>query len=342
MPEDGVFHATTITIANGASLHFNKNARNTPVYLLATGDVVIDGWIDLTGERGNLSTPGNPAEGGKGGPGGYDGGAGWVTGKGAAGSGLGPGGGQAGEEDQLPGDAAHGDTGNDNGRPKGAIYGTELLIPLVGGSGGGGTKVRSAGYSGGGGGGALLIASDTVIKIDGSIYSNGEGGGGNDAGYGSGGAIRLVAPKVEGNGGLECSSRQSYGGLGRIRIDTVDTSAMELSTIGVATNGANLVVFPPNLPELTIVEAAGQVIDPESLAPVTVLLPDGTPSTQTVKIEARNFDGTAKVNVVLTPNFAERVIYPLDISNPGPGSSTATVNVEIPSGVLTRIDVWTR
>ena len=124
MPEDGIFHATTITIGEGVSLRFNRNARNTPVYLLATGrrDVGLQAvWIDVDWRKvESRSSPGNPAEGGFGGPGGYDGGAGWVIGKDAAGSGLGPGGGRGRQRRSVTaGDAAHGDMGIDSGRPKG-------------------------------------------------------------------------------------------------------------------------------------------------------------------------------------------------------------------------------
>ena len=41
LPPDGIFHCTTITVAQGVTLNFSNNALNTPVYLLATGDVTI-------------------------------------------------------------------------------------------------------------------------------------------------------------------------------------------------------------------------------------------------------------------------------------------------------------
>src|SRR5579863_7957993 len=52
MPSNGVFNCTTITIAQGATLTFTPNALNTPVYLLATGNVVITGTIDVRGAGG--------------------------------------------------------------------------------------------------------------------------------------------------------------------------------------------------------------------------------------------------------------------------------------------------
>ena len=185
------------------------------------------------------------------------------------------------------------------------------------------------------------MASTTQIVLDGTI-SAATPQPGNGAGFGSGGAVRLVAPKASGVGVIETQNYLNNGGQGRIRIDAVDTSSMRLTTRGVTTIGANMIVFPPDLPELKIVEAAGQIIDPEALTQVMVQLPNGEPSTQTVKIEARNFKGTATVNVVLTPKYGERVVYPLDIANPGPGSAVASINVEFEPNALTRVDVWTR
>src|SRR5260370_15236855 len=49
MPPDGIFNCTTITIGNYAYVNFNRNARNTPVYLLAQSNVVIRGAIYLLG-----------------------------------------------------------------------------------------------------------------------------------------------------------------------------------------------------------------------------------------------------------------------------------------------------
>ena len=68
IPVDGVFHCTTINVATDATLRFNRNANNTPVYLLANGDITIDGTLDISGGRGDTT------RGGQSGPGGFDGG----------------------------------------------------------------------------------------------------------------------------------------------------------------------------------------------------------------------------------------------------------------------------
>jgi hypothetical protein len=48
VPPDGVFHFTTINFESGI-LTFNRNTLNTPVYLLAQGEIVINGWIVVSG-----------------------------------------------------------------------------------------------------------------------------------------------------------------------------------------------------------------------------------------------------------------------------------------------------
>jgi len=89
LPPDGKFNCTTITVASNATLRFNPNALNTPVYLLATGDVTINGTIDVSGSAG----VGNV--GGSGGPGGFAGGNA-AYGSLPRGDGYGPGAGRSG------------------------------------------------------------------------------------------------------------------------------------------------------------------------------------------------------------------------------------------------------
>src|SRR5262249_8540292 len=93
VPPDGVFHYTTITISGGV-LSFNRNAANTPVYLLARGDVMINGWISVSGSSAMHSAQFY----GVGGPGGFDGGMAGTGGTAptAGGDGKGPGGGSHG------------------------------------------------------------------------------------------------------------------------------------------------------------------------------------------------------------------------------------------------------
>ncbi len=61
---DGVLNYTTINIPAGVTIRFDANASNTPVFMAATGLVVIDGIVDVS--AGHFST----AAGLAGGPGG--------------------------------------------------------------------------------------------------------------------------------------------------------------------------------------------------------------------------------------------------------------------------------
>src|SRR5216683_682039 len=70
IPSNGVFNCTTIRVREGQSLSFLTNALNTPAYLLAQGDVLMERntSIYVTGQGYNGSVPG------PGGPGGFAGG----------------------------------------------------------------------------------------------------------------------------------------------------------------------------------------------------------------------------------------------------------------------------
>ena len=51
---DGVYHCTSVNIAMGATLTLDRNEDNTPVTILASGAVVIDGAIDISWIRENF------------------------------------------------------------------------------------------------------------------------------------------------------------------------------------------------------------------------------------------------------------------------------------------------
>jgi hypothetical protein len=158
LPPDGKFHCTTINVASNATLRFTPNALNTPVYLLATGDVAINGMVDVSGKTGYYY-----AVGGAGGPGGFAGGRAAFSGL-SQGDGYGPGGGKkftfggSGSYRSSIGDAYCG-----------SVYGSPLLMPVVGGSGGGADM--GVNCSGGGGGVGVLVAAATRITITGTIVA---------------------------------------------------------------------------------------------------------------------------------------------------------------------------
>lgn len=227
LPESGILNYTSVNVPAGVTVKFRKNSANTPVYLLASGDVTIAGTIDVTGEDarptgtygdGNLGDDGIPGDSG---PGGFAGGRGGRDDQQLrpaiirGGAGLGPGGGAGGLEGN---DGCNTTTGywkyvgtggayaspvyrpsvsNYCGYQYGAAsrpYGASVLQPLVGGSGGGGGRggANYPGSGGGGGGGAILIASSGTLRVTGTINARGGDGGGlagtNAGGQGAGGS----------------------------------------------------------------------------------------------------------------------------------------------------------
>lgn len=348
IPPSGIFNCTTISVAPGSTLTFNRNLLNTPVYLLATGDITIQGVINVSGGDGNA----NPPVGGLGGPGGYDGGSPGASGV-DPGAGYGPGAGLPGDNAGLstsPGSASYGSGSPDHPGPQdGATYGSALLIPLVGGSGGGGLT-GSPGVGGGGGGGAILLASSTKVDVTGNIYADGGraiGFGG--WGHGSGGAIRIVAPVVSGNGGLHVPGQgwgSKTGGAGRIRIDTMNRSQLnvqyEPNNAGVVTTGSFMIVFPKPLPRLDIIQALGEAIPEGSPDPVLVTLPLNAPASQTVTVQARDFTGLVPIVVVVTPDSGKPATYPAQIDMSKGNPATVAVTVQIPANTAVHVDAWTK
>ncbi len=343
VPPDGIFHATTVTVSSGSRLLFKRNALNTPVYLLATGDVTIAGIIDVSGTRGTASAPGY------GGPGGFDGGAPGAVGL-PGGDGFGPGGGKSGTsigsnaDDAGPGSYATASTAGPAAK-RGPTYGNPLLFPIVGGSGGGGAS-GNPGWGGGGGGGAIVIASTTKIAFSGVIRAAGGNAlSGNVQNTGSGGAVRLVAPVVSGNGTIEVrgDGANSGKGDGRIRVDTVDRTGLALifNPNTVATIGGLMATFPDPLPRLDITEAAGRPIAIDS-GPAQVLLPTGSPVNQTIKVRAKDFGQIVPIRLVLTPESGVSQSYDAQIDNAATNPAETTLNVTIPVNVLTHVTVYSR
>ena len=343
LPPDGILHLTTFTVAPGTTLTFNRNALNTPVYALATDDVLIEGTIDVDGQL-----PAGSLDGGPGGPGGFDGGvAGSIDAPGGAGQGPGsgrPGPGGSRNWTVGAGGGAFGTRGTMGiGDLDGTTYGSPLLMPLTGGSGGGG---------------AILIASDTRIVINGSglIFARG-GRSTTDSvhGYngGSGGAVRLVAPRVFGNGTLNVEGGVFLGGHragdGRIRVDSLFTSdpdgsslAFTVAPVGVATFGSTMLVFPPGNPHLDIVHAAGTPIPEGTTSQVLIQLPLGADTNQTVTVQARNFSNSVPISVVLTPTSGDPKVYDAVIDNDMANPAQISVDVQFPVNQLVHVNAWTR
>ncbi|VAW76518.1 hypothetical protein MNBD_GAMMA13-1736, partial [hydrothermal vent metagenome] len=293
-PPDGIFNFTDVNIPTGVTVTFAKNAANTPVTILASGNVMIAGTMDLRGGNspavgaagdGNIGDDGLP---GTGGPGGFDGGAGGSVGTNRrGGDGIGPGAGGGGnlQNTRTCGGGGGGFAGSggvsrfcNNGSrgAGGTVYGVAELLPLIGGSGGGGGNGGTAfrGSGGGGGGGAILIASTGTVDITGSIFAGGGASGGSggsgvggSGGGGSGGAIRIVATTLTGNGVIQANGGNGRtssdslkeggsGAVGRIRLEA-ETITRTAATSPAFSFQSPQAVFVAGLPGLRITRVAG-------------------------------------------------------------------------------------
>lgn len=237
---NGVFHFTTIHIRSNITVRFTANASNTPVFLAATGNISIEGTIDISGRDYFYGTPG--PGGGAGGTNGF----GYQAGENGQGPGAGYGGplstncgyalsclgcngGGAGHA--TPGAIATCDRGGNCPAMGGPSVPRAILLPGVsggGGSGGGGGngiytwEVPVAGGQGGGGGGALQLATPGHLSITGRILANGAHAGSAYAnglnffagtgGGGAGGNVELYAGTLSLGSGALVEVRGGAGG----------------------------------------------------------------------------------------------------------------------------------
>ncbi len=331
---DNVYHFTTITIPANVTLRLGADVLgHTPVHWLASGAVRIEGTLDLNGQAGHAC--GQPPVPGIAGAGGFNGGP--AASESASGSaGDGPGGAR------YPGGGFdHAGHVTANG---GAIYGNLYLMPLIGGSGGAGNG-GPPGAGGGGGGGAILIASDVSIDLPmgGSIRANGGNAGqqctsdGTRGGAGSGGAIRLMAPRVTIGGSLSATGGAapfSSASVGRIRIESFQRTLAGASISPGASFGVPFQVFPPvSGPTVRVVSVAGVAVIPSPTG--SFQMPDVTieaVSAVPVELSASNVPPGTILNLRFVPETGDVITA---MSSPLMGSfadSTASASVTFPRG----------
>jgi len=245
---EGVQAYHDITIGTGAVVY---GIGDEPLQFLATGDVIVNGEIHVSGMAG-VDGYYDPADGGTAGPGGAGGGGGgdgeteepssggagspagegggWASGAGtASGSGGGTGGGSgiSGGCGQAGGGGGFGGTGGNGGGDLGPGSGGSggqangQGSDFNGGTGGGGgsTCGPNSGGGGGGGGGVLVLSAVTGgnIFIRGALYADGGDGGSGHVGTGGGGGGsggRIVITSASGNIVIEdtVSTRGGDGG----------------------------------------------------------------------------------------------------------------------------------
>ncbi|MFY9553476.1 MAG: hypothetical protein WAV20_05340 [Blastocatellia bacterium] len=365
IPESGFFNFTTVNIPRGVTITFRRNSKNTPVTLLATGNVTIAGTVDVSGRDGQQSSfDGGRASGaGLGGPGGFNGGGGGFSFSPffAATSGDGPGAGSVtfraggGAGFAAPGGDNHCTFGLDLGGPS---YGSRLLVPLIGGSGGGGTSGSSGvpGAGGGGGGGAVLIASSGNITFGpdlsnkGSILATGGSVLAGQGGGGSGGAIRLIANTitgaalldVTGGGGGQCGNN---GGHGYMRVEAFSFTGFQpearpqntFDNKAMISLGQPNPVTMPNAPRLRIASVAG-IAAPANAAgsfggPADIVVPTAQPNPVNVAIEAANIPvGTVVKLRALGDASGSATVDSTPLEGAG-SASTASASVSLGGGV---------
>jgi hypothetical protein len=345
LPPSGVFNYTTVNVPAGVTVTYTRNAANTPVTILATGNVTVAGTISVNGTKGTDGAATGPLfnAGALGGPGGFTGGQGGSRdGVFLPSTGQGPGGGAPG----LTGVGTYG-----------ASASFVSLLPLFGGSGGGGGNRAGSfsGASGAGGGGAVVIASSTQITVTGTVRANGGDAGllsgSFNSGAGSGGAIRLVAPQINGAGILQATggSGAVVGGAGRIRLE-----AFTLGFTGTSSPAASPSTAPGpvtaastpalvNLPTLTIssVGSTGAPAVPGgSYTTADVSLPAGTTNPVSVTLTATNIPVGTVFSVVLLPQFGAATTVNSSGSAGTFATSTATANVSFPLGQVSVLNAF--
>lgn len=379
LPASGVLEYVNVTVASGATLKFSPNANNTSVTILASGNVTINGTIDVSGIAANKNIPGN------GGPGGFAGGvAGAVQQNGSRGQG--PGGGYGGKPDLDASTYSGGGGGGSyatagtiggsenagEGGPAGVTYGAPSLYQLIGGSGGGGGGGTTTHYggAGGGGGGALLIAASGTINVAGAIKADGGTGGdgeiyansygsygsyGSPGGSGSGGAIRLVATTITGNGTISATGaveKTAYngenggkGGDGRIRLEA-ENLTRTATTTPVYSRGYTFAVAPSLMPSLRIASINGMAITDAakgSYGPPDIMLPFGSSTTLSVVVEGTNIPNNTSFTLKAHPSVGGTVN---DVTRNGTligtqEATSATVSLPISSGYPSILTAYT-
>jgi hypothetical protein len=363
LPPSGIFNFTTVDIPGHVTVKFQRNAANTPVVILASGNVVIAGVIQLDGAFSPLiSNFEGEGLAGEGGPGGHSGGRGGVLyGTQRGGNGLGVGGGGGGGFDTIRGYGGGGGgylteggpgAGEVVGGAGGVQHGTAFLQPLIGGAGGGGGGASEAtgGAGGGGGGGAILIASSGFVDIIGRVQANG-GGSGNVGGVnnrepgcgggGSGGSIRIVGSAVRGTGQLVAEGNQGgcsgamhsgNGSHGRIRVEAEKLMYASLSNIPAPSFGTPQPLFLAGQPGLRITSVAGVAAPAVPGGNMDVTLPVETTNPITVLFETSGIPVGATISLKVTPQNQAPITAESAPTTGTTSSATASTSVTIPTG----------
>lgn len=344
LPPSGIFNFTDVNIPAGIAITFTRNEDNTPVRILATGNVTINGEINVNGGNGGPGNNNPNTNPGIGGPGGFNGGRGGLpsnNGRFEGGDGTGPGRGTGAanvSRGNRAGSASYSTFGSDgrisgNQGRRGILYGVVQLLPLLGGSGGGGGAGNVAGFGGGGGGGggAILIAATGAATVNGTISALG-GNAGSSGGSGSGGAIRIVATTIQGNGTITARGgiwSNTSGGQGRIRLETENLLRTSTTTpvFSFSPNaGAQLI---PNIPSIRISAVGGTTAPANPTGSGDVVLPGVTANPVTVDFQTSNIPAGTVLTLIAAP---ERGTAVTASSSAIAASGSASASINMPNG----------
>jgi hypothetical protein len=162
---------------------------------------------------------------------------------------------------------------------------------------------------------------------------------------GSGGAIKLVAPRIAVSR-LFVHNRNNTASPGRVRLDAVDYTGSSLGFVSpphALSYGSMLATgLEGNQPRLELVSVAGAPLPTNTVANGFILLPPGSAGEQPVVVRARNFGTQVPVSVVVAPDNGPTVTVPAVINNTTENPATATVTVPIPANTPVKINAWTR
>ncbi|TWO79983.1 hypothetical protein CBW56_11725 [Denitratisoma oestradiolicum] len=243
------------------------------------------------------------------------------------------------------------------------------MLPLIGGSGGGGGGggVNFTGGAGGGGGGAILIAASGTLTVTGAILANGAAGGdsfgdgaGSMGGGGSGGAIRLMATSIAGNGTISAvnsgvpATRNNWttagytvcgtsnggattglvGSSGRIRLEA-ETITRTAATTPSASIGVPGALFVSGLPGLVITSVAGVAAPAAPTGVADITLPANTANPVTVTFTTTGVPVGNTVKLTVTPQYGQTSSAISPALTGTTESATASVQITLPAGPST-------
>jgi hypothetical protein len=353
LPPSGIFNYTSVNIPAGVTVSYLRNTTNTPVVILASGDVTIAGILNVGGGNGadvgsaGTGNQGDDGQPGKGGPGGFEGGRGGASvgsvnaPQALAGSGLGPGGGSSGIFiNVVPGVSNCID--NTNGR-------------IIGGSGGGfsvgGNANSRSSVSCTGGGtsnftysapGGVGYGSRFLLPLIGG--SGGGGGGGylasEGAGGGGGGGALLIAASGTVNVVSPSGGVFANGGAGG------STAGAGAGAPGGGGSGGGIRIIASTLIGNGTIQAVG---GPAGVTGTGVFAVDaaGAGAPGFVRLEADTITRTTAANPVATSDTPGNVFvagFPtLTISSVAgvgaPATPTGTADITLPAGTPNPVTV---